>query len=81
MHTHLAHYEGEMAVQIALGRGQARFPAIPRATYTDPETAGVGLRLDEARSAGHDAFEETVDLGESRRATSRESFGHATVGG
>ena len=49
LHTHLAHYEGEMAVRIALGDDVIPdFRAIPRATYTDPETASVGLRLDEA---------------------------------
>ncbi len=63
MHTHLAHYEGEMAVRIALGDDvRPDFRAIPRATYTDPETAGVGMTLEEARRAGIDAFEETADL-------------------
>ncbi len=80
MHTHLAHYEGEMAVKVALGRPvKPDFSAIPRATYTDPETAGVGLRLDEATERGHDAFEETVDLESSAKGNVTESFGHATV--
>jgi pyruvate/2-oxoglutarate dehydrogenase complex dihydrolipoamide dehydrogenase (E3) component len=80
MHTHLAHYEGEIAVQIGLGRPVTPdFSAIPRATYTDPETAGVGLRLDEAEAAGHDAFEEAVDLESSAKGNVTESFGHATV--
>jgi pyruvate/2-oxoglutarate dehydrogenase complex dihydrolipoamide dehydrogenase (E3) component len=78
MHTHLAHYEGECAVQIALGRTvKPDFSAIPRATYTDPETAGVGLRLDEALERGHDAFEETADLATSAKGYVSESFGHA----
>jgi pyruvate/2-oxoglutarate dehydrogenase complex dihydrolipoamide dehydrogenase (E3) component len=78
MHTHLAHYQGELAVQIALGRpAKPDYSAIPRATYTDPETAGVGLRLDEALERGHDAFEETADLSTSAKGYVSESFGHA----
>jgi len=80
MHTHLAHYEGELAVQIALGHPvKPDFSAIPRATYTDPETAGVGLRLDEAKERGHEAIEETVDLEMSAKGEVAESYGHATV--
>ncbi|MEX2546637.1 MAG: NAD(P)/FAD-dependent oxidoreductase [Chloroflexota bacterium] len=80
MHTHLAHYQGEMAVQIALGVSvKPDFSAIPRATYTDPETAGVGLTLDEASARGHDAFEETADLASSAKGNVTESYGHATA--
>ena len=53
MHTHLAHYEGEIAIHIALGeKVKPDFSAIPRATYTDPETGSVGLRLDEELVVG-----------------------------
>ena len=46
MHTHLAHYQGEMVARIALGDDvRPDFRAIPRATYTDPETAGVGMTV------------------------------------
>jgi dihydrolipoamide dehydrogenase len=80
MHTHLAHYQGEMAVRIALGEDvRPDHSAIPRATYTDPETAGVGLRLDEARERGFDAFEETTDVGKSAKGYIAESFGHVTI--
>lgn len=80
MHTHLAHYQGEIAVQIGLGASvKPDFSAVPRATYTDPETAGVGLTLDEATECGHDAFEETTDLEQSAKGNVTESFGHATV--
>lgn len=80
MHTHLAHYQGEICVQIALGAPvKPDFSAIPRATYTDPETAGVGLTLDEATERGHDAFEETADVEQSAKGNVTESFGHATV--
>lgn len=80
MHTHLAHYQGELAVRIALGEQvKPDYSAIPRATYTDPETAGVGLRIDEARERGLDAFEETTDLETSAKGYIAESFGHATI--
>jgi pyruvate/2-oxoglutarate dehydrogenase complex dihydrolipoamide dehydrogenase (E3) component len=80
MHTHLAHYQGEICVRIALGATvKPDFSAIPRATYTDPETAGVGLTLDEARDRGHDVFEETADLEPSAKGNVTESFGHATA--
>ena len=51
MHTHLAVYQGEMAARIALGEDvRPDHSAIPHATYTDPQTAGVGLQLEEAGS-------------------------------
>ena len=59
--THLGHYEGEMAVRIALGDDvTVDFSATPRVVYTDPEAAAVGLRLDQAQEKGYDAFEETT---------------------
>ena len=61
--THLGHYEGETAVKIALGDNvRADFSAIPRAVYTDPETAAVGLLLEQAKERGIDAFEETANI-------------------
>jgi pyruvate/2-oxoglutarate dehydrogenase complex dihydrolipoamide dehydrogenase (E3) component len=80
LHTHLAHYEGEMAVRIALGdEVRPDLSAIPRATYTDPETASVGIFEDEARKRGLDAFEETTDLATSAKGYVSESGGHATA--
>jgi pyruvate/2-oxoglutarate dehydrogenase complex dihydrolipoamide dehydrogenase (E3) component len=81
MHTHLAHYEGEMAVRIALGEEiTPDFKAIPRATYTDPETASVGMGVEEAVEAGHvDAFEETADIGSSAKGFVSEASGHVTI--
>ncbi len=80
MHTHLAHYQGEMVVAIALGDDvQPDYRAIPRAVYTDPEVAGVGLRLDEALAQGLDAFEKYADLGTSAKGYVVEASGHATI--
>jgi dihydrolipoamide dehydrogenase len=79
--THLGHYEGEMAVRIALGDDvRVDFSAIPRVVYTDPEAAAVGLRLDQAREQGIDAFEETVDLPTTSKGYIVEAdMGHVTI--
>src|SRR3981081_2587359 len=79
--THLGHYEGEIAVRIALGDDvRADFSAIPRVVYTDPETAAVGLRLDQAQELGIDAFEETIDLPRTSKGYIVEAdLGHVTI--
>jgi pyruvate/2-oxoglutarate dehydrogenase complex dihydrolipoamide dehydrogenase (E3) component len=81
MHTHLGHYSGEAAVRIALGdeRYLPFFDAIPRATYTDPEVASVGLLLDQAKERGIDAAEYTVDIGTSAKGYTTETEGHCTI--
>lgn len=80
MHTHLAHYQGELAVRIALGDDvRPDHSAIPRAIYTDPEAASVGLSLEQAIEAGHDAFEEVADLATSAKGYVTESGGHVTI--
>lgn len=80
LHTHLAHYQGELVVRIALGEDvRPDHSAIPRATYTDPETAGVGRTLEEARAAGFDAQEWSADLGTSAKGYVAEAEGHATI--
>jgi pyruvate/2-oxoglutarate dehydrogenase complex dihydrolipoamide dehydrogenase (E3) component len=80
MHTHLAHYEGEMVVRIALGEDvKPDYSAIPRAVYTDPEAGGVGMTLDEARAAGHDATEISEDLGQTAKGFVADATGHVTI--
>ena len=80
MHTHLGHYTGEAAARIALGDEYRPFlDAIPRATYTDPETASVGLLVDQARERGIDAFETTIDVATSSKGYTAEAEGHVTV--
>lgn len=80
MHTHLAHYQGEMAVRIALGDDvRPDYRAIPRAIYTDPEAAGVGLRLDEALEHGMHAFEKTADLATTAKGYVAEASGHVSI--
>ena len=78
--THLGHYEGETAVKIALGDNvRADFSATPRAVYTDPETAGVGLLLEQATARGIDAYEETANLATSAKGYVSESEGHVSI--
>jgi pyruvate/2-oxoglutarate dehydrogenase complex dihydrolipoamide dehydrogenase (E3) component len=78
--THLGHYEGETAVKIALGDNvRADFTATPRAVYTDPETAGVGLLVDQAKERGLDAFELTANLATSAKGYVSESDGHVSI--
>lgn len=80
LHTHLAHYSGEMAARQALGDDVAPFwDAIPRATYTDPETASVGLLVEQARERGIDAVELTEDVATSSKGYTSESSGHVTI--
>jgi dihydrolipoamide dehydrogenase len=79
--THVADYEGRLAASAAMGRAaRADLSAVPRTTFTDPETAGVGLTVDEARELGIDAFEVSEDFANtSRGVTVEEARGHLTL--
>jgi pyruvate/2-oxoglutarate dehydrogenase complex dihydrolipoamide dehydrogenase (E3) component len=81
MHTHLGHYQGELAARAAAGRPIAPdYRALPRAMYTDPELAFVGVTVDDARAAGLDAFELTADFATSARGYGIEAeLGHVTI--
>ncbi|MDH4333792.1 MAG: NAD(P)/FAD-dependent oxidoreductase [Chloroflexota bacterium] len=80
MHTHVSHYQGEMAARIALGDDVTPdYRAIPRAVYTDPETGSVGLLLTEALARGIDAKEFTADLATSAKGYAAEAAGHVTI--
>ena len=81
LHTHQAHYQGELAIRMALGESVTPdYRALPRATYTEPEAASVGLTLEEARESGLDAFELVADYATSIRGYGVEAtFGHVTI--
>ena len=66
---------------MALGEAiRPDYRALPRATYTDPEAASVGLTLDQAREAGLDAFECVADFTTSSKGYSVEAdTGHVTI--
>lgn len=81
LHTHQAHYQGEMAVRIALGEAaQPDYRALPRAAYTDPEAAFVGVSVEQAQSDGIDAIEFVADFAKSSRGYGIQAKrGHVTV--
>ena len=81
LHTHQGHYQGELAVRMALGEAvEPDYRALPRATYTDPEAAFVGLSLEQAREAGIDAFEQVAEFATSAKGYSVEATaGHVTI--
>jgi pyruvate/2-oxoglutarate dehydrogenase complex dihydrolipoamide dehydrogenase (E3) component len=81
LHTHQGHYQGETAIRMALGDPVTPdYRALPRATYTDPEAAFVGLTLDQARAEGIDAFELVADFATSIRGYEvQATLGHVTI--
>jgi pyruvate/2-oxoglutarate dehydrogenase complex dihydrolipoamide dehydrogenase (E3) component len=81
LHTHQGHYQGELAVRMALGDDlRPDYRALPRATYTDPEAAFVGMTLEQARSAGIDAFELVAEYKTSTKGYAVEAkTGHITI--
>jgi pyruvate/2-oxoglutarate dehydrogenase complex dihydrolipoamide dehydrogenase (E3) component len=81
LHTHQGHYQGELAVRMALGEDiTPDYRALPRATYMDPEAASVGVSLDGARAAGLDALECVADFPKTAKGYSVEAqTGHVTI--
>ncbi len=81
LHTHQAHYQGELVVRMALGEDVLPdYRALPRATYMDPEAASVGMSLDQAQAAGVDAFECVADFTRTAKGYSVEAeTGHVTI--
>jgi pyruvate/2-oxoglutarate dehydrogenase complex dihydrolipoamide dehydrogenase (E3) component len=76
-YTHTAAYHAEILATNLLGeRKRADYRAIPRAVYTTPTVAAVGLGVEEAREQGHDAIVAGVDLADVARAeTEGETLG------
>ena len=81
LHTHQAHYQGELAVRMALGEPVAPdYRALPRATYTDPEAAFVGMSAEQAKAEGIDAVELMADFATSTRGYAVQAKrGHVTI--
>jgi dihydrolipoamide dehydrogenase len=79
--THVGHYQGGLAVRMALGEEVAPdYRAIPRAVFLEPEIASVGLSLDQARAAGVDATEFVADFATTARGYELEAaFGHLAI--
>lgn len=81
LHTHQAHYQGELAIRMALGDDvRPDYRALPRASYTDPEAAFVGLSVEQAQAEGIDAVEFVADFATSTRGYAVQAKrGHVTV--
>jgi dihydrolipoamide dehydrogenase len=78
--THVADYEGRIAARAALGQKiRADLSAVPRTTFTDPETSAVGITIQQAWEKGLDAFEVTADFATSARGFTIEP--HRDAGG
>ena len=81
LHTHQGHYQGEVAVRMALGDDLTPdYRALVRASYTDPEAAFAGVSLEQAKADGIDAVEFVADFATSARGYSvMAKRGHVTV--
>ena len=81
LHTHQAHYQGEVAIRMALGdKVKPDYRALPRATYTDPEAAFVGVSAEQAKTDGIDAVEFVADFATSARGYGVQAKrGHVTI--
>jgi dihydrolipoamide dehydrogenase len=79
--THVADYEGGIAVRAALRRpARADLRAVPKVTFTDPEAAAVGSTVEEAQAQGIDAFEISRDFASTGKGQTIEgSRGHLTA--
>lgn len=78
MFTHVALYQAAIVAADILGEEHppARYDAVPRATFTDPEVGSVGATEAEARAAGIDVEVVVKQLGSTFRG-----WLHATGGG
>ncbi len=74
-YTHTANYQARLIGDVLLGRARvADYRAIPRAVYTEPTVASVGVHAALAREQGMDPVEASFDLADVAR-TSTEGAG------
>lgn len=79
-YTHTANYQARVVSENLLGRERvADLRAIPRAVYTDPAVASVGMAEEQAREQGIDAMTAVMDLGEVARTSTEGSGGGRLV--
>jgi pyruvate/2-oxoglutarate dehydrogenase complex dihydrolipoamide dehydrogenase (E3) component len=79
-YTHTASYQARVVAANLLGEDRrADYRAIPRAVYTEPAVASVGLDAAAARERGIDAQTAVIDLGEVARTSTEATRGGRLV--
>ncbi len=78
--THTANYQARVVSDNLLGRERtADYRAVPRAVYTEPAVASVGMTEEQARGQGIDAVTAVMDVGEVARSASEGGAGGRLV--
>ncbi len=79
--THVAVYQGEIAVSDILGADgpRADYRAVSRVTFTDPEVGAVGLTEEQAREAGVRVAVGRADIGTDSRGWMHDARGLVKV--
>ena len=79
-YTHTANYQSRiLSTNLLGGNATADYRAIPRAVYTEPAVASVGMAAEEARAKGIDAITAVMDVADVARTATEGSGGGRLV--